>query len=204
MKFNWKLIKVIGACVLMVGVIFWAVDSLRTRSYSGTDLNFSIGSGPVTVTNSSGEPVAVQLISHDSRAFEIGSTSEGLLPGVSTREGTGRTATQFYDVSVPTGVSEFILKRGTNVAFVSNTGTSLSAAVQPTSSGQSSAVLIGAAVVMLGLLFYISSTNGHTWIKGLLGRVTPPPVLVPVPEVQVGSQGRAIRSYGDNRAEKSD
>ena len=50
MKFNWKILV---ALVVMVGVIFWGVDSLRTRYYNGTDLSFGVGSGPITVTNPS-------------------------------------------------------------------------------------------------------------------------------------------------------
>ena len=56
MKFNWR---VLIAFVVLVGAIFWGVDSVRTRSYSGTDLSFGIGSGPVSVTNSSDAAVPV-------------------------------------------------------------------------------------------------------------------------------------------------
>ncbi len=167
MKFNWR---VLIAVVLIGGGILWAVDSVRTRSYAGTNLNFLIGRGPVTVTNPSDESVAVQLVGKGSRSFSVSSSMEGV-SGAPTRQGTGSTTTQLFAFDLPPGVSEFTVVRGgasaTDVNFVGNADTRLDATVQPLDASDARTTILAAAVIVLGGLFYISRTTEHRWISTL-------------------------------------
>lgn len=161
MKVNWR---VLLAVVLVVGALVWMVDSLRPRSYSGANLRFGIGSGPVTVTNPSDEPVSVQLVGGGTRSYSVSSTIEGV-SGSSTREGSGRNLTNVFSFMLPSGVSEFAVTRGTEVNFVASTESNLEATVQPLGASEARTTLIVGIVVVLGALFYISNTNGHRWIS---------------------------------------
>jgi hypothetical protein len=71
MKINWK---VLFALVLVVGAVYWAFSSTQVNSYSGTNLTFAVGGGPVTMTNPSDEAISVQLIGTGSRSFSVSST----------------------------------------------------------------------------------------------------------------------------------
>lgn len=161
MKFNWR---VIVAFVVLAGVIFWGANSILTRSYNGTDLNFGVGSGPVTVTNPSDQSLPVQLVSSRPGTFRVLSTIEGM-SGSSTRQGSGRNATQFFEFDLPSGVSGFSVARGAEITFVANADTPLEATVQPLNAENSQTTLIATVVVILGALFYISRTTGHNWIS---------------------------------------
>lgn len=100
MKLNWKTLKVVLVFVVVVGVAFWAVDSVRSRSYSGSDLSFDTAGGTITVTNPSDEPVAAQFIGTGSRSFRVSSTIEGV-SGSSTRVESGSNRThQFHPAQV--------------------------------------------------------------------------------------------------------
>jgi hypothetical protein len=195
MKLNWKILI---ASLLIVVALFWTFDSLRTRSYSGTNLNFGVGGGVVTVTNPSEESIPVQLIGSGTRSFSLTSSIEGV-EGNSTRQGTGRESQQLFEFSLPAGVTEFTVVRGEGVNFVSTTDTRLSAVANPVTPDMFRGTLIAAVVVVLGAIFYISSATGHRWLRALRG-VQPAPVPVPV-AVDAG-QGRAMRAYGDNRDSK--
>ena len=162
MKFNWK---VLIALIVLIGAIFWGVDSVRTRSYSGTNLNVGIGSGPMTVTNSTDTSTPVQFVSTGSRPFSVSSTSAGAL-GSSTRQGTGRTTSQLFEYELPPGITEFsVVARGSNVSFVTDTLSDLDVTVQPLIENDARTTMIVAAIVILGTLFYVSNTTGHRWIR---------------------------------------
>ena len=161
MKFNWK---ILAALVVLVGVTFWGVDSLRTRSYSGTDLNFDVGSGPVTVTNPSDQAIPVQLVGTGTRSFAVSSSIDGVA-GSSTREGSGRNTTQLFEFELPPGVSEINVVRGTAVNFVASADTSFAASVQPVNAEEAKSTLILAAIVIIGALFYISKATSHRWVN---------------------------------------
>jgi hypothetical protein len=203
MKINGKTIKVAFALVLVIGTVYWAVSSVLTHSYSGANLGFAVGSGPVTVTNPSFASIPVQLVGSRTRSFSVSSVVEGL-SGSSTRQGSGTSATYMYEFDLPTGVSEFTVVRGTNVNFTANTATNLEATVQPLTAKATQTTIIVAAAIVLGALFYISRTAGHRWISILRHREIPVPELKPVVESTAGGQGHAIRSYGDNRANIGD
>jgi hypothetical protein len=208
MKINWTIFKVMFALVVVVGMIFWAVDSIRPLSYSGTDLNFSVGSGPVSVTNPSDQSLSVQMITSGSRSFRVSSTIEGV-SGSSLREGTGTTRTQLFEFELPPGKSEFAISSGSDINFVADTSTKLQVTVNPMSDDSRRATIIATVVVVLGALFYASNATGHQWIRILRGRFSSTQSesvqdTRPTPVVADGGQGHAPRSYGDNRANVGD
>ena len=170
MKFNWR---VLLAIVVIIGTVFWVVDSVRSRSYSGTNLNFGIGRGLVTVTNATEESVAVQLVAAGTRSFTVSSTLDGV-SGNSTRQGTGRETTQLFEMASPPGVSEFSVARGTNVSFVTSAATQLEAIVQPLTESEARSSVIGAGVVVLAALFYIVRTTRYNWLGSLATRRVQP------------------------------
>lgn len=199
MKINRKVLIVL---VVMVGAIFWGIDSLNTRSYSGKDLNFGVGSGPVTITNPSDAPVSVQLAGTGSRSFSIVNTSIDVT-GSSKRDGSN----QLFEFELPSGVSNFTIARGKSVSFTANTDTVLKAIVQPLNAENSQTTLIVVVVVILGGLFYISRTTDHRWIKTLLNRnndSTKDPQSIAKSMPTAGGQGTNLRSFGDNRANAGD
>ena len=201
MKINWK--SLIALAVIAVA-LFWAVDSVRSRSYSGSNLNFGIGTGSVMVTNPSDAPIPVRLVGTGTRAFAVSSTIEGV-EGSSTRQGTGRNITQLFEFALPPGSSEITVVRGTNVNFVTGADTSLEATVQPQNTTEARTILIIAAVVIGGALFYFSHINGHRWIGPLRRQAAAQQAAKLVSESAAAGhgQGRTIRSYGDNRADIS-
>lgn len=200
MKLNWKAAKIVFAFVIVVGALFWVVDSVRTRSYSGTNLTFGFGSGPVTVTNPSDQNVPVQLVSPGTRSFKVFSTIDSASSS-STRQGSGNTASHLVEFALPPGISEFTLTRGNNVSFVTDSEINLTSNVQPLDVPQSRTIIIVAAIVILGMLFYISKVTSHRWINLFRGRRTSDEETKPAVAVtDDNGQGRAARSYGDNRS----
>jgi preprotein translocase subunit SecE len=168
MNHYWKTVKIVLAFVIVVGAVFWAVNSVRSLSYSGTYLTFPVGNGAVTVTNPSNQPLPVQLVSAGSRSFSVSSTIEGM-PGSSTRQQAGSTIGQLVEFALPPGVSEFMVVRGTNVTtdvnFVANTETKLEATAQPLNTNDTRAIIIVAVVFVLAMIFYISRATGLRWIS---------------------------------------
>lgn len=161
MKFNWK---VLLAFVVLVGFTFWGVNSLRARSYSGTDLNFGVGSGPFTVTNPSDEALVAQLLGSGPGTFTVSSTNDQV-SGKSTRQGSGRNTTQLFEFELPPGISELTVTRGTGITFVANVDTPLEVTVQALNADDSLTTLVVAAIAILGSLFYLSRSNDHRWMS---------------------------------------
>lgn len=198
MKLNWKML--LGIAVI-VGVAVWAVTSLAPKSFSGSNLTFNVGSGAVSINNTSDVPVLVQLIGTGTRAFAVSGTIEDVV-GSSTREGTGSSATQLFEFAALPGLSEFTVVRGNNVKFVSTTDTSLNATVQPLSQDETRTTLIVAAIVVLGSLYFISRATGHSWINALRRKeipvLTPAAVVeTPVGDPNRGRDGRMYSNYGN-------
>ena len=201
MKLNWNTLKVVLVFVVIVVVAFWAVDSIRSRSYSGTDLSFDTSGGTITITNLSDNPAAAQFTSSGSRTFRVSSTIDGV-GGASTRVGTGSTRTYQFDFELPSGTSDFTISGGRGVRFVSATDTELQATVNPMSSESRRNTFIAVAVVILGALFYASHVFNHRWLNMFrTGTIAPDASSIP-PMTSSEAQGRAARSYGDNRAER--
>jgi hypothetical protein len=192
MKFNWK---VLVAVILMVGAAFWALDSNRARSYNGTNLTFPVGTGPVIVTNPSDASIPAQLVGKGSRSFSVVSNIEGLA-GTSSREGNGSSATQTFAFELAPGTTELSINRGSDVNLVTATDTRLDAVVQPVNASQATTNLLMTGAIMLGLLYFISFTTDHQWLRMLRQQPVTPTVVL---ETSGGGQGKSAKSYGDNR-----
>jgi len=197
-----RYLKVFVALVVIVGALFWAVDSVRIRTYSGTDLNFGVGQGTVTATNPQDMPVAAQLVSPGTRTFTVSTTIAGA-KGSSTTQGSGASAKQVFELMLPAGVSQITATRGTNVSFVTTATTRLDVRAQPLSNTDTRTTILIAGLVILGALYYISRSTSHRWLVSLRPRITPVPVVSPVAQGVSAGQSPEIRAYGDNRADKS-
>jgi len=200
MKINWK---VLFALVLVVGAIYWAVSSTQVNAYTGSNLTFAVGNGPVTMTNPSDESISVQLIGSGSRSFSVSSTIDDI-SGASTREGTGKDRTNVFAFDLPPGISTFTVARGQDVNFGVTSETKLEAIVESMSGDNARTTAIVAAVIVLGALFYISHTTGHRWINILRRKNSFTQDTQPIAVIASGGQGHAIRSYGDNRTNIGD
>lgn len=190
MNFNWKVLVTI---VLMVGAIVWTVNSIRSTSYSGANLNFDIGRATVTVTNPSNESIPVQLVAPSNRSFSVSSTIADV-PRTSVRAGETPNIIHVIEFELPPGESEFTVTRGSDVSFVADTTTRLEATVQATGTGTKTKLL---AAFLAAALFYMSFTTKHRWLYTLLGRQPESKLHA---EPYAGERDTEIRSYGDNRA----
>ena len=195
-------VKITVALIVLIGALYWGVDSIRSRSYGGTDLKAAVGQGAVTITNPQDAPVSVQLISPGTRTFAIASPVAGAA-GSSVTQGSGSTATQLLEFAAPAGASQFTLTRGSNVSLVSPSTTRLDVNVQPLSETDARTTILVAAAVILYALYYISKTTGHRWFAALRQRIAPQPVAAPIVQSTTAGQGREMRAYGDNRADIS-
>lgn len=203
MKFNWKTIKVLFAFVVIIGITFWAVNTIRPRSYEGTDLNFGIGDGTVSITNPSEQSTSVQLVGSGSRTFRVSSTSEDI-SGTSARQGSGSSSTQLFEFELPSGANEFTVSRGLDVNFIATTSSTLQAIVNPVSDSAYNAILIATIAIILGSLFYASNASEHIWMSWLRGQLGFAEAVsnegVPAPVIVDGGQGKNHKSFGDNRS----
>ena len=195
-------LKIFVALVVIVGTLFWAVESARSRSYSGSDLNINLGQGVVTVTNAQDIPVAVQLVSPGTRTFSVISSIAGA-SGSSAPQGSGSSASQVLELAPPSGTSQFTVTRGTNVSLIAKSDTKLDESIQPLSETDARSTIIVAAVVLLGALYSISKTTEHRWLSFLRGKAIPVLAVQPVVAPAATGQGPEIRAYGDNRSDTS-
>lgn len=161
MKINWKIL--IPSIVILV-VFLWMVDSIRARSYSGTRLNFGVGNGPITVTNTSNNPVPIRLVGTGTLSFSVSSKTDGL-SGQSVRQNDNGSITQAFEFQAPPGVSELIIARGSNLNFIADTDARLAVTVQPLGAGESTTTILGALLVIVAALFYLSRTTDHRWLN---------------------------------------
>ncbi|MAU09845.1 MAG: hypothetical protein CL607_08500 [Anaerolineaceae bacterium] len=157
-------LKIIIPIIIILGVTVWALNSLITRSYSGSDLDVAVAGGPIIVTNPSESSLPVRLFSSSPGTFTVASATESI-EGRSTSEGTGRTATQFYDFTLPSGITEFTVLRGANINFVANSDMPLDVTVQPLNADETRTTLLITVFAILASLFFLSYQNGHRWIS---------------------------------------
>ena len=196
-------LKIFLALVVIVGILVWSFSSARTLTFSGTNLKFLVGQGVVTATNSQDVPVAAQLTSPGTRTFSVATTIAGA-SGSSTLQGTGTSAKQIFELTLPFGVSQFTVTRGTDVIFATTTATRLVMSAQQLSETDTRTTIIIAGMVIVGALFYISRATDHRWLVSLRGRIVPTTVIVPIVQsVSSAGQGPEMRAYGDNRADTS-
>lgn len=196
MKLNWKVLAVIALIVL---VSTWSVSSVMPQSYNGANLSVGVGSGIVTITNPSSEMIPVQLTGTGTRTFAVTSNVEGV-GGSSVRQ--GNSSVQIFDFVAPPGQTELSVARGASVKFVSATDARLEVNVQPLSEGEARTTLLVTAIIVIGGLYYLSRSVEHRWVKTLLRRETPVPLVVaPVAapaeaEANRGRDGRMYSNYG--------
>jgi hypothetical protein len=195
MKLNWKTLKIVFALVLIAGISYWAFTTLRPSVYSGTNLNFPIGHGVVSLNNPSSEPVTIQILGTGTRGFRVMNILDNTSVA-STRVGSGSTGTQIFETSLPEGLSEFSVTGGTNISFLANSPSILEATIQNLNETEARAVMIFAALVIVGALFYIVRTTRDSWMPLIRPNTAETATLSPLIET---AQGEAARSYGDNR-----
>lgn len=193
-----KLIRVGAAFAVIVLVIFQVFNAVTPTTYEGDSFEFLVNSGPIIITNDSDTPQTIQVVGTGSRAFRIISTNADLARTSETL-GTGADRTQVRELSLPEGVSEFTVERGTNMGVVASDVSGLEATVYPVSSDTRRTYIIAAGVITLLALFFASSSVEHQWINMI--RQTPEPEPVVVAPVS-SAQGNAARSFGDNRTPK--
>lgn len=131
MKFNWKILV---AVIFLIGSIIWGVNALRSHSYNGTNLDFMVGGGAVTVTNASENPISVRLVSTHTGTFSVSSDIEDV-SGRSIIQRNDSRSSQLFEFILPPGESEFTVIRGTDVRFVANSDVLLKAVAQPMNDG---------------------------------------------------------------------
>jgi len=202
MKMNWTIVKVALALVIALAAVVWGVSQALPINYSGTNLDFAIASGSVSVTNRSDQRIPAQVLGTGTSTFRVASTTDEV-SGSSTREGSGRSATQSFTFDLPPGTTTFTVTRGTNLTFVASGSTNLRATVNPVSEESLSMIAVIATVVVLIALYFASSAVEHRWIKRLLPQSTKmQDATTPASTAMTGGEGRAAVSFGDNRAKK--
>ena len=113
-------------------------------------------------------------------------------------------AKQIFELTLPFGVSQFTVTRGTDVIFATTTATRLVMSAQQLSETDTRTTIIIAGMVIVGALFYISRATDHRWLVSLRGRIVPTTVIVPIVQsVSSAGRGPEMRAYGDNRADTS-
>lgn len=166
-----KKIRVIIALAIIVGVAFWAFDSVRQRSYSGSRLSFEVGNGHVVVTNLGTEAIPVEMRTQGrAAAFRIQSAELDLRES-SKRQGSGRNAYHTLSFELPSGQATIDVTSGTGVQFIATGNGRMQAVVTPMDAETSRVTLGFAAIVILVALYYLSRVLEHRWIGVLRSRL---------------------------------
>lgn len=164
-------IRILLAVVVIFGVSYWAINSVRTRSYSGARLDVEVGDGHIVVNNRGTEPVPVEMrTSGRTSTFRVSSTELDLLES-SKRMGSGRGAYQGLTFELPPGEAQINVVRGTAVRFTSSSNQRLDAVVTPKSAESVQGTMTFTGIVILVALYYISRTLEHRWLKNLILRI---------------------------------
>ena len=195
MKFNWK---VAVAFILIAVAIVFGITSTSASSHAGKNLTFAVGTGSVSITNSSDVAIPAQFIGTGTRSFSVTSSIDDV-SGSSDRDGSGSSTTQTFAFELPSGVHEFTVVRGKDVSFIAETDTNLQATVQPLSSSESSMMMAAIGIFALAALYFISQTTKHQWIGIVRSKMGKPDESKPSEELELG-QGVNLKSYGDNRS----
>lgn len=168
-------IRILIAAIAIIAALYWAYDSLRLRTYSGTQNAFEVGSGSVIVTNPGSEPVPVVMRTVGrSATFRVESDDLNLHESA-RRQGSGRSSYYAVNFELPPGRSEIKVTRGSNVYFITDSNQRLEAVVNPTGVNGPTNIILFTAVVVLAGLFYISRTTGHRWVGVLRNRFAKQP-----------------------------
>lgn len=157
-------IRVIIGVLVIIGMMFWAFNQIRERSYNGSKIAFEVGQGSVVVNNRGQESIPVEMRSNGRTSnFRIESADLGLQEA-SKRSSIGRTSFHTIRFDLPPGQAKIDVTRGGNVLFISASSQRIEAVVTPLTSEGVRATLIFTGVVILGALYYISRTLEHRWI----------------------------------------
>lgn len=160
MRIPWKALI---AGVLLIGVLAWAYDTVRTRSYNGTDLTFELGGGSTVLFNNADNAAEARLSSTGSRgAFTIRSSSADT-PITSAREGSGRNLRHVAVVPLPPGSTELVITRGGSITAQATSVAPLEVTVTPQSQTTTTTTLVFAFIVAAACLFYIVYSTADLW-----------------------------------------
>jgi hypothetical protein len=163
-------IQIAVAVLVMIAAGYWALSSMRTQRFVGNNIMFPIGSGYVIATNTGDTPMPIEMRSGGRLAtFRIESSQLGLAESA-RREGSGREAYYALKFELPPGQARIDVTRGSDVQMIARGEHRIEAVVMPMAPGSLRWIQIGAAVVILYGLFYISRVTGHNWLKALRNR----------------------------------
>ena len=160
-------IRVIIALVVLAAVLYFAIGAVGQQTYAGEELSFTT-SGIATVVNTGDEPF--NLIATSGRSFTISTDDPDMRTLRAVREGSGRTAVYTVAADLSGGTTELRVTRGSDVNFAITADSAIQATVAARDAAGNRNILIAAAVVSLGLLFYMSNTTDHAWVKMLRQR----------------------------------
>ena len=197
MKFNLKI--GIAAMVIIVTIIL-ATSVVRPTTYSGLGLNFPVSNGAVTITNASKDALPVQLTGSGYGSFIVTSKADGV-GGSSIKQTTDSTTSQLWQFNQPSGVTTFIVAKGSNLKYSAGADARLQASVLPMTDDDTRNVGLLAIVVILVCAYYISAQTNHAFARKLLHRELPVPVVAPVVVAEAadanrGRDGRMYSNYG--------
>jgi hypothetical protein len=166
MKFKTIATILIGL-VFIGGAIFWAWDSTRVRSISGAEIATGLGSGAVIVNNPTQETIPVMFSAAGTRGNFTITSDVAELSGNSSREGSGRTTNNVLTLQVPPGQHEFRVSRGSNVMLSVAGEQPVEVTVNPLNPDETRNTIVVALVAILVVLYLISNSMGHRWLKAL-------------------------------------
>ena len=157
------------AVLVIVGVAYWAVSTVRGYRYSGSSIMFPVGSGHVVVTNTGAEAIPIEMRAEGrTTLFRIASTDLGLTES-SKRVGSGRDAYYAVTFELPPGAARIDVTRGSGVQLISRSPSHIEAQVWPVAAASARNTVLVASVVILGALYYISRKTQHQWLAALRG-----------------------------------
>lgn len=163
-------IKVIVGLIVLIGAIYWGFTSTRSYHYSGSNIMFPVGSGHVIITNTSDEPLPIEMRSGERVAsFRITSADLGLSQ-TSRRQGTGRDAFHNVTFEIPPGQTRIDIASGRDVRMIVRGDTRIEATVVPVALSTRRWILILSGAAALWSLYYMSSATEHRWLAALRNR----------------------------------
>ena len=164
-----KIIMIV-ALLVIAATGYWAFDTVRSRTYTGSDLSFKVGSGHVVATNLSDSPIPVEMRTEGRTSiFRVESAELGLRESA-TRQGSGRDVYYAVTFDLPPGQATIDVTRGSDVYLIANGGP-IRAVVTPLGPEGIRLTLGFATVVILIALYYLSKATQHGWLKLLREKV---------------------------------
>ena len=152
------------ALAVILGAIYWAYSSTIKRSYEGSDITFAVGSGSVLVNNTGDSAIPVTMRADGRTANFRVASNDFDLTATSSRQGSGRSVHHSVQFDLPPGEATIDVTRGSNVQFIADSSTRITAVVTPKTADEAQTTYLIAAVIVLAALFYASHTTEHQWI----------------------------------------